>query len=78
MWIVVGVVVVVVVASTLAGEADSTTSGNSSGVDQDGQKCEGCKSAKAWYNKLPGWKKAVYAAWYAYKKLQCNASGCPF
>jgi hypothetical protein len=79
MWvIIVVVVVVVVVASTLAGERENTNSGNSGGVDQDGQKCEGCNRSKAWWNSLSRWKKIAYSAWYVYKKTQCNASGCSF
>jgi hypothetical protein len=78
MWEVVAVVVVVVVASAAAGEKDSTDSGNSGGVDQDGEKCAGCKKAKKWYKSLPWWKKSAYSGWYAYKKIQCNLSGCPF
>ena len=76
--IAVGFIVVLVVGSAVAGEADSTSSGNSGGVDQDGEKCEGCRSAKRWWNNLSRWKKVAYAGWYAYKKLQCNASGCSF
>jgi hypothetical protein len=68
----------VVVGSILAGEVDSTSSGNSGGVDQDGEKCEGCRSAKRWWNSLSRWKKAAYLVWYGYKKAQCNLSGCPF
>jgi hypothetical protein len=71
-------VAVAVAVSIVVGEWDSTSSGNSGGVDQDGTKCEGCRKAKAWYNRLPGWKKALYAGWYAYKWTQCRASGCPF
>lgn len=78
MWIVIAVVAVVVVGSILAGEGDNASSGGSGGVDQNSQKCEGCKKAKAWYNSLPNWKKGLYTFWYAYKKIQCNLSGCSF
>jgi len=77
MWIVV-VLIIVVAVSILAGESDSTNSGNSDGVDQGGQKCGGCRRARQWYNDLPGWKKAAYGAWFAYKKVQCNVSACAF
>ena len=77
MWIVV-IVIVVVAFSILAGESDSTRSGNSDGVDQGSQKCGGCKRARHWYAALPRWKKAAYGAWFAYKKVQCNASACAF
>jgi hypothetical protein len=77
-WIIIAIVVVAVVVSILAGENDSTSSGNSGGVDQDGATCQGCKNAAKWYRSLPWYKKAAYAAWWAYKKVQCAASGCSF
>lgn len=77
--IIVTIAVVIVFASILAGEADnSTSSGNSGSVDQDGEKCEDCRNAKRWWNDLSRWKKATYSAWYVYEKAQCNLSGCPF
>lgn len=73
-----GVVVVIVVVSILAGEADNSSSGGSGSTDDDGKECEGCRKDRRWYDDLPWYKKSAYAAWFAYKKLQCNASGCPW
>jgi hypothetical protein len=77
MWVVL-LVISAVAGSILAGESDSTGSGNSDGVDQGGQKCGGCQRARKWYDSLPRWKKAAYGGWFAYKKVQCNASACAF
>jgi len=77
MWMVV-IVVVVVALSIVAGESDSINSGNGEGVDQDERKCEGCRKARRWYDSRPKWKRAAYAGWFAYKKVQCNAGGCGF
>ena len=60
--------------SILDGELDS----GGGGVDADGQKCEGCRAAKRKWKSWSRWKKARRLGWYAYKKLQCNLSGCPF
>jgi hypothetical protein len=76
-WIV--AVVAVVVVSIATAEYDNSQSGGSGGgVDQGTDKCAGCRSDKQWYNSLPWYKKGAYAAWWAYKKVQCNASGCPW
>lgn len=75
MWAVIVVVVLVVVAaSILDGESDN----GGGGVDQDGNKCEGCRESKRRWNSWSRWKKARRAGWYLYKKAQCNLSGCPF
>ena len=65
----------VIAASIFDGERDS---GGGGSVDQDGDKCAGCREARRRWNSWSGWKKARRAAWYAYKKAQCNLSGCPF
>ena len=72
------IVFVVVVASIFDGEKELRDSGNSGGVDQNGQKCDGCRDAKRKWNSWSRWKKARRFAWYLYKKAQCNLSGCPF
>lgn len=78
-WGIGGVIVaIIVVASILDGEKDITDHGNSGGVDQNGEKCEGCRNAKRQWKSWSLWKRARRFGWYAYKKAQCNLSGCPF
>jgi len=77
-WLIGAAVVVIVVGSILAGERDNSKSGGSGSVDDDGKKCEGCRKDRNWYNNLPWWKKGAYLSWFIYKKIQCNASGCPW
>ncbi len=74
-----GAVFVVVVISIFLGERafDNSEEGGSaasSSIDP----CAGCKAARRFWKKLKWWKKAAYAAWWAYKKAQCMASGCAF
>jgi len=67
-WLI--IIVVLVLASIIAGQS-STPSGTTGS-----QKCDDCKRDFAWYSSLSWVKKAAYSAWWVARKIACAAAGC--
>lgn len=70
------IILIVVVASYVVGQADHEQNAESQRVedpvvDADSEQGQCLRDAR-WYNTLPSWKKAAYAAWYLAFRARCG------
>ncbi len=68
------IIIIIIIIIIVAGEVESNNPNSGAGTSQEG--CRQCELDRAWYNGLPGWKKVLYAVWWATRQALCAMRGC--